>query len=256
MRKITEYIAVSVGFGLIPAIWVMLKASHVVSDRLLPSPWAVLIAYQDIEPSIFIHCISTAARLAIGFFFGALLGIGLGIAANWGPIPQKLLLPSLQAVRAIPAAATVPFFLLWFGFSESGRLLLVVLAVATNVAIASTQILSRVPERYAIFFRGFNLDGRRLLRAYVLPTVAARILPTLRFSLALVVGAQTVSELLGAQVGLGYVMQSARATFSMPALFLAMILLGILTAVADGLLCAVWRRIVYWEKERPYDLAT
>jgi ABC-type nitrate/sulfonate/bicarbonate transport system permease component len=248
MRRALEIISLTVGVFLIPLVWAALKVSHTVSDRLLPSPSAVLFAYRDISPNILIHCLSTATRLAVGFCVGVGLGVFLGIAANSGRVLGSLLLPSLQALRAVPATAAVPFFLLWFGFSETGRLLLVVGAVATNVAIASAQILARVPEKYQVFFRGFRCDGRRLIWRYAVPIVASNILPTLRFALALVIGAQVVSELLGAQVGLGYVLQNARSTFSLPALFLAMILLGLMTAGFDALICWLWRWLVYWER--------
>jgi len=165
-----------------------------------------------------------------------------------GRAAVNLLLPTIQALRAIPAAAAVPFFLLWFGFSETGRLLLVVIAVATNVAVATLDILSKTPERYAIMFSSFGIQGRHMIRKYVIPMVLTGILPTLRFSLAVVIGAQAVSELLGAQVGLGYLIQNARATFSLPTLFLAMILLGVMTATADALLCFIWRRLLYWDR--------
>jgi ABC-type nitrate/sulfonate/bicarbonate transport system permease component len=237
-----------IGIALIPAIWTSLKVTGLVSDRVLPSLPAVVAAAMDIEPSIFVHFASTGARLIVGLAIGTVLGIAIGILVNLGRTTADLILPMLHALRAIPAAAAVPFFLLWFGFSETGRVLLVVIAVATNVAVAAANILSRTPERYAIMFRGFGIDGHRLIRAYALPMVLSGILPTLRFSLALVIGAQTVSELLGAQVGLGYVIQNARSTFSLPALFLAMILLGVMTAGADAFLCWLWRRMIYWER--------
>jgi sulfonate transport system permease protein len=248
MRRFLNPLSLVAGVLLIPAVWVLLKWLGIISDRLLPSPAAVLRAWRDIEPNILVHLTSTAARLIVGFVAGTLLGVALGILCGQGRVASNLLMPSLHALRAVPATATVPFFILWFGFSEGGRFLLVVMAVATNVAVASAQILYRVPERYAVMFRGFDLDGRRLIWAYAVPTVASQILPTLRFSLAVVIGAQVVSELLGAQVGLGYVLQSARATFSLPALFLAMILLGALTATADTFLCILWRRVVFWER--------
>jgi ABC-type nitrate/sulfonate/bicarbonate transport system permease component len=253
MRRTVEIIALFIGIMLIPAIWIGLKIFDFVPDRFLPSPQAVFLAYQDIEPNIFIHFISTALRLFVGFSVGIALGMTLGIFVNMGRVYSRLILPSLQAIRAIPAVATVLFFLLWFGFSETGRLLLVVLTVSTNVGIASYQILAQIPDKYAVFFHTFKIDRRKLILDYSLPMIILQVLPTLRFSLALVIGAQTVSELLGAQIGLGYVIQSARSTLSLPALFLAILLLGLITVVSDFLLCFIWRKLVYWKQEKYYE---
>ena len=237
-----------VGVAIAPAVWALVKASGAVSDRMLPSPLAVITAAYDIEPSILVHLASTASRLFVGFVLGTVLGLSVGIVISQARTVAALTLPTLHAIRAIPAAAAVPFFLLWFGFSEWGRVLLVVVTVAANVAVAGAQIMAATPEKYSVMLLGFSVNRYRLLCAYALPWVLSRILPTLRFALALVVGAQAVSELLGAQVGLGYVIQSARSTFSLPVLFLAVLLLGLVTAIADYFLCAAWRRIVFWEQ--------
>jgi ABC-type nitrate/sulfonate/bicarbonate transport system permease component len=52
--------------------------------------------------------------------------------------------------------------------------------------------------------------------------------------------------MLGSQIGLGYLAQSARATFSLDLLFLTVICLGIISAVADELLVIGWRTTLFW----------
>ena len=236
-----------VGVGIAPAVWALkrrlARSPTECSRHLLRFFWQLEI----LSPALTDHLASTASRLVAGFVVGTLLGLGLGVLVSQSRSLAALTLPTLQSIRAIPAAAAVPFFLLWFGFSELGRILLVVVTVAANVAVAAAQIMSAIPDKYVVMLRSFPVGRLRQLRAFALPWVLSRILPTLRFSLALVVGAQAVSELLGAQIGLGYVIQSARSTFSLPALFLAVLLLGVLTAVADYALCTAWRRIVFWE---------
>jgi ABC-type nitrate/sulfonate/bicarbonate transport system permease component len=155
-------------------------------------------------------------------------------------------MPSIQSLRAVPAAAAVPFFLLWFGFSEWGRYLLVLMAVALNVAVAATQILGQHSNAHATFFASFGLKPGRLTIRYCLPRVLEDLLPTLRYSLALAVGAVTVSELLGSQIGLGYLIQTARLTFSLDLLFLVMISLGVLATLFDSGLQRLWDHLVFW----------
>jgi ABC-type nitrate/sulfonate/bicarbonate transport system permease component len=59
-------------------------------------------------------------------------------------------------------------------------------------------------------------------------------------------GVIIVSELLGSQIGLGYLIQNARSTFSMHVIFLATIILGVLNATLDQILTRVWTKLVYW----------
>lgn len=241
----------AIGGGLsLVILWIAIKHLLGVSDRYLPSPMAVLQAVRDLEPPIWMHAAFTATRLVIGFCLGLALGLLLAlIMARWQSA-RAYFTPILQSLRPIPAAAMVPFFLLWFGFSEWGRYLLVVTAIGFNIAIAAIQVLQHTPQSHQAFFHSFALSPGRLTWAYCLPRILEGILPTLRFSLVVAIGAVTVSELLGSQVGLGYIIQTSRSTFSLHALFLAAILLGILSATMDGLLLLVWRWLVYWRRSQ------
>jgi len=123
---------------------------------------------------------------------------------------------------------------------------MVVTGIAFNIAIATYQALSDMPEKHKILFKSFGISPRSLTRQYVLPRLMETMLPTVRFSLSTAMGVVIASELLGSQVGLGYLMQTARSTFSMHVIFLATIMLGLLNAFVDMVLTKVWNRSVYW----------
>jgi ABC-type nitrate/sulfonate/bicarbonate transport system permease component len=237
-----------IGVLIAPLLWVCLKQFGIVSDRYLPAPMAVLEAFRDVEPNIFLHAAYTAFRLIAGFAAGAVAGIGLGIFINKSDVANRLLSPSLQSMRSIPAIATVPFFLLWFGFSEPGKIVLVITGIAFNVAIATHQVLKEMPEKDRILFASFGIDPTSFVFQYSLPRVFEALLPTLRFSLSTAVGVVIVSELLGAQIGLGYLIQTSRSTFSIHVIFLCMLLLGALNSLLDLALSKGWSKLVYWKR--------
>jgi sulfonate transport system permease protein len=237
-----------IGYLIAPALWICLKQFGIVSDRYLPAPIAVLDALKEVEPSIWLHMAYTAFRLIAGFIAGAVSGITLGILINKSDTANRLLSPSLQSMRSIPAIATVPFFLLWFGFSEPGKIILVVTGIAFNVAIATHQVLREMPEKDRILFRSFGIDPTSFVFHYTLPRVFEALLPTLRFSLSTAVGVVIVSELLGAQIGLGYLIQTSRSTFSIHVIFLCMLLLGVLNSILDLALTKGWSRLLYWKR--------
>jgi len=155
-------------------------------------------------------------------------------------------LPSLQGIRSLPPVAAIPFFLLWFGFSDIGKWLLVVVGAGANLTFTSYQILLDMPEKYHFALTSFGVARKSLSWNISLPLVLERLLPTLRFSLSTAIGLIIVSELLGSQVGLGYLIQSARSTFSLQTIFLCAILLGIMNAVVDWGLVHLWKTIVFW----------
>lgn len=231
---------------LLLVIWWCAKEYARIPDLYLPSITSVLDAAFDIEPSLLAHSMATTIRLVVGFVAGTTLGISIAIVfARWSSL-DDLLSPPIHALRTVPAAATVPFFLLWFGFAEIGRYLIVLAAVGLNVAVAAQQILRAHSRPHMTFFHAYQIPPGSLPLRYSLPRVLEEILPTLRYSLALSVGAVVVSELLGAQIGLGYLLQTGRSTFAFNLMFLAIIAIGFIATALDFLLCSAWARIIYW----------
>ncbi len=234
------------GIILLPCVWWFISNVLKVSPRYLPPIGEVANAWIGLDPPITVHFFVTMTRLVGGFVLGTALGIFIALfTARFGFL-DRFLMPSINSMRSVPAAAVVPFFLLWFGFSETGRYLLATVAVALNVAIASRELLNQKVSSHESFFYSFGISSAALTLSYALPRVIEGILPTLRYSLAVALGAVTVSELLGSQVGLGYLIQSSRSTFSHHLLFLCMILLGVLSVICDYGLCALWKRLTYW----------
>jgi len=235
-----------IGSLLLPAVWLTLKYFLSVSDRYLPAPGQVFGAFSEIEPNIMVHVAFTSFRLVFGFVAGVVAGVAIGIGLTKSKNVAALVGPVLGSMRSIPPIAIIPFFLLWFGFSEVGRLLLVITGIAFNIAVSTFQILQDMPEKHRIMFKSFGLKESDMVLDYSLPRIIESLLPTVRFSLSTAMGVVIASELLGSQVGLGYLMQTARNTFSMHVIFLATILLGVMNAAMDFALVQCWKRAAYW----------
>ena len=242
-----RYAAIAAGIVLMPTLWVLVKSGLDVDDRYLPSIHAVAKAVVDIEPSVAVHALYSFSRLITGAAAGIAFGVALGLVMHASRLGGSILIPSVQSMRAIPPLAMVPFFLLWFGFSEIGKFLLIVVGIGFNVAIASLQIAETVEERYRVFFRSIDRAPSAFPISFALPRVLEELLPTARFSVATAAGLVVVAELLGSQIGLGYLMQTARSTFATHTIFLAAILFGLIATAADILVRMTWTAMVFWK---------
>ncbi|BCX46912.1 ABC transporter permease [Haloferula helveola] len=154
----------------------------------------------------------------------------------------------VNALRAVPPIAMVPFFLLWFGFSEWGKILLLTAGLGLNVFVAIADKLESPDRDATIMFKSFDIEPRTLVSQYWFQATLEGLLPTLRFGLAMAIGVALVAEMLGSQTGLGHVIQISRATFSMDVIFLAAAILGTITVAFDRLLIVFWRHLIYWKQ--------
>jgi ABC-type nitrate/sulfonate/bicarbonate transport system permease component len=238
---VKQIAAASIGIFL----WLGTKYVFDVPDRYLPGLGSIYQALIDIGPLWIVHIVATVSRTIIGFALGLVLGIGLALAL-FRVNALVWLMPTVHAVRAVPAVAIVPFFLLWFGFSEIGRYLLVVLGLGLNVLVACADTVETPRETDRVLFRNFGAPLNTRVLRYWLPRVLENLLPTLRFGIALALGVIVVSEMLGAQSGLGYLMQTSRSTFSLNVIFLCAAMLGVIATVLDAVLQALWGNVVTW----------
>lgn len=235
-----------VGFLLMPAAWILIKYGFDVSDKFLPAPLAVLESARSLDPSLSHHILATSARLGIGVSLGLVVGIPLGAALYASRSLRETIMPTLISMQNVPPLAVVPFFILWFGFSEIGKFLIVFLAVAVNLAMYGTRALAGLEPRYRTMMKSFDLRTGRALRILFIPYVLSFCLPTVRYVLSVSVGLVLFSELLGAQTGLGYLITEAKSTFSMALVFLIALVSTGVYVVFDIALVAFWRRAFPW----------
>ncbi len=247
MKGFNKYLVYTIGVFLVLILWIAVKYGFQIEDRFLPSPKSIISAFSEIEPNFFIHSAYSFLRLIIGFISGSVVGILFGLLFYKSKTIYNLLYPSFQSIRSIPPYATIPFFLLWFGFSETGKFIIIIFGISFNLAIASFQALSNIKEKYHVFFKSVNSNAKDHIMDFTLPYVFENILPTLRFSLSTAIGLVVVAEMLGSQLGLGYLIQTARSTFSLNVVFLAAILFGLINFLTDQILITLWRKIVFWK---------
>lgn len=235
-----------IGFCLLAIVWIVLSYGIGVSPRYLPRPEAVFGAFAQIEPPLYVHAAATVLRILVGSVVGVLCGVGLALSIQTVTPLRRLLMPSILALRAIPPIATVPFFILWFGFSEWGKFLLVATGIGLNIVVAALQILAHADERFVISMKSFGTSLEEHPFSVALPLIAEALLPTLRTSVAIIFGTVLVSELLGAQLGLGYLIQTARTTYALHTVFLVTLILGVLATLLDQAVIYVWNRGLFW----------
>lgn len=234
------------GFLIIPCVWVLVKYLFAIPDRFLPSPIDVLNAARDLDPNVGHHLAASASRLLVGFTLGVVIGlVGAAIISIFDRC-RLILDPVFSSLQSVPPLATVPFFILWFGFSEYGKFLIVFIAVATNIILYGVRTLDQIDSKYLIMIKSYKLPASNILFRVYLPYIISRSLPTVRYMLSVSVGLVLFSELLGAQLGLGYLIQTARSTFSMALVFLAALLATTLYVAVDYLLVVLWRTVFRW----------
>ncbi|MCF7548033.1 ABC transporter permease [Pseudonocardia sp. WMMC193] len=208
--------------------------------EVFATTWFPGVVVHDVLPSL--------ARFLGGFLLAAVLGIVLGLAIGMSRTLDDYLRPTLEFLRALPAVAVLPVAVFVLGLGDSMRISVIVFGVVFPVLVnAAAGARSVRPERVETA-RMFGLSRFAVARRVVLPSALPMISAGLRVALPIALIMMVVSELVGGQNGLGFYLTYQQQSFNIPAMFAAVIVLGVLGNVLNAGYAAVERRVLHWAR--------
>ena len=225
------------------AAWLFVTELRLVAPLFLPSPRAVLFAYR---PQLLDGAVASTARALTGFF----LGVGLGYILHfvcWSTGTIGFMDRNLAASRAIPAVAFMPLFILWFGFGETGRVLVVVLTAMFFFVGPLTSAGQTLPREWSLLRQQLGVNALQYYFLILFPASLTSLIGPLRVTFSVCFTVAIASDYMGAQSGIGKFIDTARTTFNVPAVFLAIIVAAGIGVTVDVGLGAILNRVVHWK---------
>lgn len=219
------------------ALWQFLSSTGVFSAVQLPAPSKVLAAAADLwsRGDLGLHIAISTQRVVLGFVIGAVLGLVLGALIGLSRWAKTLGGPIIGAFRAVPSLAWVPLLLLWIGIGEDSKVTLVAIGAFFPVYTTVSAALAHVDPKLVEAARSFGVRGISLFRTVQLPAVLPSVVSGLRLALAQAWLFLVAAELLGASMGLGFLLTDSQNNGRTDRLLLAIVLLAILGKITDAL---------------------
>jgi ABC-type nitrate/sulfonate/bicarbonate transport system permease component len=235
------------------ALWSLL-AGLVVALRLfnpifLPGPWLVLGSLAELaaKGELWVHVVATVERVAIGFVTGGALGVGLGLAAGSLRPVRDLVEPVIEMLRPIPPLAVLPLFIVWVGIGEPSKIGFITYATFFPIFLTTVTGVRQIDPLLLRAARSLGARGPRLFVRVILPAALPDILTGLRLGVALAFFVIVISEFIGAEHGLGYLINDGRNFFLVPQMLGAAVVLGLLGYAGNGLVRGLERRLTRWQ---------
>lgn len=239
-----------VGGLLVPALlllaWQIASTTGAIPAYRLPAPATVLTAAVEMAQTgeLWLNIAISVQRVLLGFALGSLIGIGAAAIVGLSRIGDVLLSPSLAALRAIPSLALVPLLLLWMGIGEESKVTLIAIGAFFPVFTTVAGALRHVDAHLVEMGRSFSLRGWDLFRTVQLPAVLPALVSGLRLGMAQAWLFLVASELLGAAMGLGFLLTISQQTGRVDRILLTIVLLALLGALSNAILSVVQKRLL------------
>ncbi len=152
------------------------------------------------------HAGITAAEVVLGFVLGALMGALIGYALGLSPRVEAVLSPYLLALQIAPKVAFAPLFVMWLGYTMYPKILVAVLIVFFPVLINVLSAMRTMDHDMINLARSFSATRLQVFRMVEYPTTMPALFSGLRIASTLAVIGVVVGELVGGNMGLGYLL--------------------------------------------------
>ena len=215
---------------------------------LIPSPFDIVNKAAALWSSGALqkHIAASVTRVFLGVLMAFLPAVVLGIGIARSRTVEVVFEPLIELIRPIPPLAVLPMFILWFGIGETSKL--VFIAFAAFYIIMTTVMLSAANIDVVLIraARTLGINGWRFYREIVFPAVSPDLFVGIRLGLSAGFVVIVASEFIAADVGLGYLINYARAYFRVPDMFVGALTIGIIGYSVNMLLIVVERRLFSW----------
>ncbi|MDA1867682.1 sulfonate ABC transporter permease [Bacillus thuringiensis serovar kyushuensis] len=229
-------------------IWQLAGVFGLVSKTVLPTPLDIFLAFQELIKTgeLFGHLSISVFRAAAGFFIGGGLGIILGTIVGFSTRSEQYLDPSVQMLRTVPHLAVAPLFVLWFGFGETSKVLLIADGAFFPLYVNAFLGIRGVDSKLFDVARVLEFSKRKLITKLILPSALPNLLLGARLSLGVAWVSLVVAELMGSTEGIGYMIMDARQFSNTDIVFVGIIIFAFVGKFSDSLVRLLEVKFLRW----------
>lgn len=212
---------------------------------LLPPPSACASALLKWarEDDLLKDLMASGKLLLFGLLCGGVTGVIVGLVTGRGRILAFWLVPIIRLFRPLPPVALVPLFIVLMGIGDRAKIFSISFAVFFPVWLNTFTGARQTPQRLLWSASTLTRSRWRIFWRIVVPASLPHIVTGIRQGISLGFVMVFVSELMGAEAGIGYKISIYQLAYRMDAMIAALALLGAGGAFADWAFTALMYRL-------------
>ncbi len=249
-RRRIEYLLIPLVVGLLLVLWTAAVQLGGYPAFILPSParvyskFVIVIADGTLWRHVRITLLEIGGGLALGLVTAVVLGY---VLAKSRPL-ERLLSPYIVASQSVPIVALAPLLVIWFGFGSLSKVLVCALTVFFPILVNTIVGLRSVEPDLVDLMRSLQANRWQMFTMLEVPSALPVLFGGLKVGVTLSVIGAVVGEFVGADRGLGFLINLSKGILDTPLMFVALItlvaialVLYIAVSLLEGLFLS-WRR--------------
>ena len=232
------------------AICEALSRSGIVAKNYVPPVTVILQRGFELFASgvLPIAFLDTFKRLAPGYVYAALLGVGLGILMGSIPRIYRLFNTLIELLRPLPSAAIIPVIMLFLGLGDQMKVFVIAWASFFPILLSTIHGVRSIEATLIDTARTFRFGRARTLLMFVLPAASPQIATGLRLSVSLALILCVTTELVAGENGIGFFILQAQRSFRAADMYAGVVTLGIVGYLLNWAFVTLESQILSWHR--------
>lgn len=236
------------------ALWQLAYLVIEIPRYILPSPWAIVLKMHESFALLNSHSWVTLQEIVLGFAGGALLGVFLALLITQSPLLSRTLYTLIVASQVVPKVAIAPLLVVWFGYGLLPKVLVTMMLAFFPVVISGVTGLLAVSPDTVNVMRSVAASRWQIFSKVMFQNSLPYLFSGLKVAVTLAVVGAIVGEWVGADAGLGYLIQIANSQVDTELMFAAFSYLIVIGIALFGLVALIERVAMPWHE--PIDIST
>ena len=231
---------------MVVVLWQVVCAAFEVSEFIFPSPWLIFRDFMEYHVVIAGHAWRTFWVTMAGFGVAIVVGVLLGFLIGSSRLAYAAVYPLMTAFNALPKAAFVPILVVWFGIGAGPAILTAFLISFFPIMVNIATGLATLEPELEDVLRVLGAKRWDVLTKVGLPRSMPYFFGSLKVAITLAFVGTTVSEMMAANEGIGYMLVSAGASMQMALAFAGLLVVGVMAMLMYELFSWVEKHTTGW----------
>lgn len=248
-ERLADWSLPVIGLVAVVALWWLATIVFSIEKFLVPSPKDVVDSFVGRADFLMEQTWVTLLETVEGFALAVVVGIPIAMVIASSRLLEKTIYPLLLAVNAVPKIAIAPILVVWMGFGQLPKVVMVFLLCFFPIVISTATGLKSTPAELTELIRSYDASRMQAFSKVRFPYALPQVMVGLKTAISLAVIGAVIAEFVGADAGLGFVIVQSGASADTPLAFAAMALLGVISIVLFYGLNALEKAVLPWAEE-------
>lgn len=229
-------------------LWQLAANEGAINIQLFPSPAKIGQALlKTIETGkLQANILISLKRVVIGYLYGAVLGIIVGVLLGLSKKAYRLFSFLLEILRPIPIIAWVPVLIMILGIGEVSKIIVIMIGSFWSIFLNTYDGIRNLDAKYLEVSNMFMKSRTETVLRVMLPAALPSIFTGLRIGIGSAWISVIGAELIASSAGLGYMISYSREMAQPANMYVAVFIIGIIGYLINAILKIIEKKALRW----------